>query len=262
MTNIRRNTALTLVLLLSTLSLMMIESTLAQLLPKPSVPEFTVILADHSYDVPNSTTTSIDQYTGKTITVTTPGYHVENRTIDITITNQPFVPENSLYNFFTNLYYDIRYKGHFGNSWTELYAYNGDECNLPQQSTSAYTIISTSIPQQGNSSDAIMIDFQVQAVNGTNHAIPPGINTPFGYWTYITSGWSNIETLNTADGSVSVSASVSPAPSPTMTPTITQTSTPAPSPTVPEHSYLAILPLLASMFAITIFLKHHQVKKT
>ncbi|MCJ7763000.1 hypothetical protein MUP38_06065, partial [Candidatus Bathyarchaeota archaeon] len=45
---------------------------------KPSVPEFTVKLADHSYDVPPSTTATTDPYTGKQTVTTQPGYHVEN----------------------------------------------------------------------------------------------------------------------------------------------------------------------------------------
>jgi hypothetical protein len=39
------------------------------------------------------------------------------------------------------------------------------------------------------------------------------------------------------------------------------TPTPTPTPTVPEFSWLAILPLLASMFVVALFLKHRQVKK-
>jgi hypothetical protein len=47
---------------------------------------FTVSFVDLSYDVP--ITTSTDRYTGQNIT--NQGYHVENRTIQITIENQPF----------------------------------------------------------------------------------------------------------------------------------------------------------------------------
>lgn len=38
-------------------------------------------------------------------------------------------------------------------------------------------------------------------------------------------------------------------------------SNPTPTPTVPEFSWLAILPLLASTFVVALFLKHRQVKK-
>lgn len=55
---------------------------------KPSVPEFTVKLVDSSYDVP--TTYSIDPYTGQNVTHA--GSHVESRTLDVKIKNQPLPP--------------------------------------------------------------------------------------------------------------------------------------------------------------------------
>ena len=61
---------------------------------KPSVPEFSVRIVAYPYDVPPETTTTIDEYTGKETTTTQPGYHVENKSIEITIKNQPFTPYN------------------------------------------------------------------------------------------------------------------------------------------------------------------------
>jgi hypothetical protein len=75
-------------LLILIISLTIVGTSFAQTIPKPSVPEFTVRYVDLSYDVP--TTTSIDQYTGKTIT--NQGYHMENRTIQITIEINPLHP--------------------------------------------------------------------------------------------------------------------------------------------------------------------------
>ena len=62
-------------------------------LPTPSVPEFTVKFVDFSYYVP--TTTSIDPYTGQNIT--NQGYYVENRTIELSINNQPFNSYSGIY---------------------------------------------------------------------------------------------------------------------------------------------------------------------
>jgi hypothetical protein len=56
-------------------SLVMVETAFAQSIPKPSVPEFTLVLVDSSYDVP--TTYSIDPYTGDNVTHN--GYHVEDK---------------------------------------------------------------------------------------------------------------------------------------------------------------------------------------
>ncbi|MCL1977393.1 MAG: hypothetical protein FWG55_04720, partial [Candidatus Bathyarchaeota archaeon] len=49
-----------------------VTSVSAQAGYKPSAPQFTVKLIDNSYDVPPSTTTTVDQYTGKETTAITP----------------------------------------------------------------------------------------------------------------------------------------------------------------------------------------------
>ena len=84
-----RSISLIFVFVLTASSLIIVKPTWAQ--TKPSVPEFTVKLEDHSYDV--LTTYSIDPYTGENVTHA--GYHVENKTIEVTIKNQPFVPSTS-----------------------------------------------------------------------------------------------------------------------------------------------------------------------
>jgi 5-hydroxyisourate hydrolase-like protein (transthyretin family) len=58
-------------------------------IPKPSVPEFTVSVTDHSYDVQTTTTTNTD-FDGRITTTTTPGYHMVNGSIELSIKNQPF----------------------------------------------------------------------------------------------------------------------------------------------------------------------------
>src|SRR3990172_3290742 len=78
---------LLLILILTASSLTAVNLANASI-PKPSVPEFTLKLVDSSYDEP--TTYSTDPYTGKQ--VTHEGYHVESRTIELKIKNQPFTP--------------------------------------------------------------------------------------------------------------------------------------------------------------------------
>jgi hypothetical protein len=63
------------------------QATAAESITKPSVPEFTAKYVDRSYNT--QPTYGIDQYTGKTV-VTKASQHVDNRTIEITIKNQPF----------------------------------------------------------------------------------------------------------------------------------------------------------------------------
>ena len=59
---------------------------------KPSVPQFSVKIVGNYYYVPPSNTTSVDQFTGKETTITTPEYYKNEREIVVTIKNQPFTP--------------------------------------------------------------------------------------------------------------------------------------------------------------------------
>lgn len=65
----------------------MVKPAHAQSIPTPSVPEFTVKFVNASYEVPTSYST--DPYTGQNVTHSS--YFVENSSIELTITNQPFV---------------------------------------------------------------------------------------------------------------------------------------------------------------------------
>ena len=95
--------------ILAITSLIVVKPAFAQSIPTPTVPEFTVRYVDSSYDVP--TTTSIDQYTGKT--VTNQGYHVENKSIELTIRNQPFTPYMQNGQFYISIFYNVKEKGNF-----------------------------------------------------------------------------------------------------------------------------------------------------
>lgn len=106
------NKALTIALILTLAlpSLIMLRSAYAQTIPKPTVPEFTVEIADRSYDVPQTTTSYTDPYTGKTTTQIQPGYHVANRTIEVKINNQPLTPFTDQSGNNINLLYNVRYR--------------------------------------------------------------------------------------------------------------------------------------------------------
>ena len=162
-------------------------------LPKPSIPEFTVELVDHSYDVP--TTYSTDPYTGDTITHG--GYHVENRTIDIRIKNQPFASYRNDNDSLVTLYYNIRVKGYFEQEWRELYS----SPNYLYRSDSEYTVRSYVLGKDGKwfFPDDGKVDFQVEALIGYNTKIFEGW-TVWGesynlIFTGESSGWSNTQTI-------------------------------------------------------------------
>jgi hypothetical protein len=209
-------------------------------IPTPSVPEFTVTIVDSSYDV--STTYSTDPYTGETIPIE--GYHVERRTIEVKIKNQPFSsfslqesPQAA--NWTVNFYYNVRYKGHFEDVWHDLYLLS-DGYPL-QDSGSDYTVLSYEggySPTEGISlhTGAIMttlpaggmVDFQVEALIGYTHR---DASTFFAPWVFEgqKSGWSSTQTITISGSSSPSSPASTPMPTPTQTPVPTPIQVPGQS---------------------------------
>lgn len=218
-------------------------------IPKPSVPEFYLKLVDYSYDVPSSTTTTTDPYTGQQTVTIQSGYHVDNKTIEVTIRNQPFTPyyidnQHAIY-----LFFNVSYKGHYSGEWNyhpyRSFSRNSDAVRFLFPSTSEYTIVPFKAPTINAPTDGQM-DFKVQAQIGyyNEHQefyMAPG--APFTTYTFVgeVSGWSNTQTItiptsNSTTSSASSSTSVTPiqiaepAPAlPTETPP-QETETPAQAP--------------------------------
>jgi hypothetical protein len=210
-------------LLLSTLALAVLFGTVQAFtvdsISKPSVPEFSVRIVAYPYDVPPETTTTIDQYTGKETTTTTPGYHVENKSIEIIIKNPSFTPYNltidtrydhetgESYTYYltttVNLYYNIEVKGNFGNDWTsvEIPPFSGDEGRKSNaQLDSEYTVIT--IEADDYPEDAVL-DFRVQTLIG--YYLPYGRNAvTFGYDFYgQESDWNDTQTITIIESQAS-----------------------------------------------------------
>jgi hypothetical protein len=244
----------TTVLVLS--SLAVVGSAYAQSIPKPSVPEFTLKLVDNSYDVPpvpsTTPTYTIDPYSGKQTVLTPgssaiPGYHVENKTIELWIKNQ----QHS-----SKVYFNVRTKGHFEENWTELYPpynrlterYNFDGAIAPFliynpiQSDSNYTALSF----DGNYEAGDQIDFQVKAITGHKSQYYAGYYIgSFVYNDYYESSialdteseWSQTQTLTMP--------------------------TPSPSPSTPEQEntivVMAIVAVvLGAALGLLLYLKKHK----
>jgi hypothetical protein len=170
-----KRATLLLIVILTVSSLIAVNLALASI-PKPSVPEFTVKFIDASYYTP--TTYSIDPYTGQN--VTNPSYYVANKTIIVSIKNQPFVSTyDSSGGWNTSLFYNIRIKGHFTENWTNLYLVDG----LPVKSNSDYTVFFYVSEQPYCENTYILgdsmidfpvgaqVDFQVKAMNGYVHRV-------------------------------------------------------------------------------------------
>jgi hypothetical protein len=187
---------------------------------KPFVPEFTVKVTDNSYDIPP--TYSIDPYTGANV-ITEDGYHAQNITIEITIENQAFTPYADANGNTFQLYYNVRWKGHYEEGW-----HNFTDGYYRTASNSRFTTFTKETLENPNAPTTVVIfglsdnnginsgatqilngvtnnggevDFQVQALIGyyTTHESPPdpvfGRTYEYKIFTGESSGWSDTQTV-------------------------------------------------------------------
>ncbi len=246
--------SLCLVVILAFSSLLIVKSTDAQTIPKPSVPEFTVRYVDYSYDVPP--TYGIDQFTGKQAIIKE-GYQVENKSFEFTIRNQPFTSYVDSHENNIHLLYNLRFKGHFGTEWmyfpflengqgVRRYAaglYQQFDPDLPA-SNSEYTVLLESIPilfydihdVDKRPSLGNQVDFQVQALIGYVSYPGDGFYSLAGQ----SSDWSNTQTIEITNGSISTTTSTSPTPA------------------VPEFSWLIALPLFLSTILFGLMIRRKR----
>ncbi len=206
-------------IILTLFSSVTIETSVASM-PKPSIPQFTVKLVDSSYDTPS--TTSVDPYTGKTVTQA--GSHIESRTIKIYIKREsiePFIVETPTGNWTAGLQYNIRWKGYFEQDWHVIYtatngyaggdiegeylvvSYGGEYSSLAGLNL-YYQGLIAKFPPGGR------VDFQVEAMIGYVNRDPLASGWVF---TGETSGWSSTQTITIDE----ISSATSPSPSSTAT---------------------------------------------
>jgi hypothetical protein len=215
---ISKGFSLLLVVLLVASSVIIVKPACAQA-SKPSVPEFTVYVIDHSYDAP--ATYSIDKYTGETITHS--GYHVNNETIILKIRNQVFTESFNGTNYF--LCYNVRVKGHFDNEtgWAGYFHGHDTYFGYPHQSTSESTILSLQEEYPAHA----QIDIQVEAilahvgkVRVYEHLMDFVGTLEDGEIIDQTSGWSNTQTITipASEPTATPNTSASPSQNPTATP--------------------------------------------
>ena len=268
----RNFVALFLLVTLAVVGLTTMQATFAQSIPKPSVPEFNVKYVDHSYDIPP--TYGIDQYTGKTVE-TKQGEHIDNRTVEITIKNEPFTPYNDSNQNVIDRFYDVRYKGSFTETWNTMFANQTQVAGIGaanpymeygyaiQDYSAQYTTIIYRLTSQVSANG--QIDFQVEALEGYTSETSYDAHIMFVYagFTFYgqESGWSNTKTVSIGE----TIASALPTPLSTITaataPTPAQTSTPTTA--VPEIPTMAGLLLLFSMTSIAAIIraKNKEVSK-
>ena len=258
-----KSAVLLLIGVLALSSLVMVGSVFAQSIPKPSIPEFTVNLIDSSYDT--QPTTSIDPYTGQTVTY--PSQHIEARTIELRIKHISFTPfeiENGSNTYTVNLYYNIRWKGYFESEWHEIYIpMNGYAVG---EIEGDYYVVS----YQGNYSSneglildgdhfkatfppRAQVDFQLEALIGYIHhvvALPVSAEVFEGQ----TSGWSNTQTITIPEDQT-------PTPSPATTPTPPPTSTPYQEPQQAQIEVIVGVAIVAVVIGAGLGLLVYLIKR-
>jgi hypothetical protein len=146
-------------------------------------------------------TATIDPYTGQT-SITHGGYHVENKSIDVTITNQPSVN-----------YYQIRFKGYFSTDW---YTYSASIPNSMEStiylklSNGDYTVVSVPFSYWGeNFPQGGQVDFQVRALIGQpSEQIMGQVRGLF--FDGQTGDWSNTQTITIPSNTGSISTTPNP----------------------------------------------------
>jgi hypothetical protein len=159
-----------------------------------------------------------------------------------------------------DFYYNISYKGHFGNEWRQLHG-SEDVDFLKQSYGSDYTDFNISRNNDIDLQDGSQVDVRVKAVIGFE---------TWGFasaWPYRIlngedSGWSSTLTVTvsknaTSDNTYTSTVDSSTYPtlvSPQSVSTPTPTSPVSPTPTVPEFTILAVFTLFAIIPAIIMML--------
>ncbi len=223
----RKSIALLIVLLLTLCSPLTVDLAWAQ--NNTPIPEFTLRIADDSYNV--APTFTIDPYTGQNLT-TQAGYHVEKRFIEVIIKN-PSIPSTYVNGSLVQLFYNIRVKGHY-----QIWGGESTSGDNLAPSESEYTTIRYGFGQEnpdpggfsiwlGYIAPGGMVDFEVEAITGyyTKVLGTPDIcfrNPEYNVFTQTgKSGWSEAQTLT-----IDPVPTLNPTPSYTLSPTTESPQTP------------------------------------
>ncbi len=262
MGNVGKSLALALILVMIISSgggLLKVKPVSAQLIPKPSVPEFSVHYVNSSYYLAPTYTTN--PYTGQNQTLSS-GDFVKNQTVQFTIKNQQFTPFKDTNGNNVGLYFSVRFKGHYEDNW-QYYPNNpaiqGEEQYI-LASNSEFSVTELPSWEFGSVPSGGLVDFQLQALIGYDYGVngyAGGYKTVYYYFNGTAGDWSNTQTIAFTDAAFSSSIDNSPYPtiSPALMPLpIASSSTPPSSPAVPEFPSLVVLSLLlvilSSAFAI------------
>lgn len=116
---------LTIIFLMSCLTILIVKPADAQTITKPSAPELTVAFANHSYDVPPTTTATTNAYTGEKIVTTKDGYHIQNDSFVLSLRGKPISENIIVDGSGVRLFFIVQSKGRYSDNWGNL-TYVGD----------------------------------------------------------------------------------------------------------------------------------------
>jgi len=189
-------------LVASSLLVLTVTPVTAQAGYKPSAPQFTVKLIDNSYNEPPAYTT--DPYTGETKLVWIGGY-VSNKTIEVTIKNQPFTAYTNASGHKIDLYYIIQMKGHYAEGWGSW------SSPFHKQFDTDDIVVHMSA---NNYEDGSQLEFRVKAVVAYDASYYDilGLGLRSQYWLdeHATSDYSSIKTLRIGSTSPSQTTTLPP----------------------------------------------------
>jgi hypothetical protein len=208
-------------------------------LNNPQIPNFTLSLVDRSFDVPP--VYDVNSFTGQNETIQ-PGYHVEKKLIEVKIENQYSYSDYGFINSSqVKVYYDVRYKGHFDNTWIESSSisnlapsegyYTTVDFGYGSNNPGGFLIWLGYVPPDGQ------VDFQVQAFLGYYRTTTVQTGSA-GCWRNETtsvfektglSGWSATQTITVDPASTSQTNETLPPTSPAPTAGIVNNTTPVPT---------------------------------
>jgi len=213
----------------------------------------------------SSPITTTDPYTGQNQSYRN---SITERGIIVTIKNQPFtqpLDNNGLIEVNQPcLFYLFQWKGHYSSTWT-----NSSEDAVYSDQQSNYTVVRLGMDGNNDNSfgspiqlegisDGGKLDFQVQAFIGYYKYVPtptqlnPFYPTSTAVFVGQSSGWSNTQTIDIINGSTTTSISTDAVSG--------QPSNPSPNSTtsIPELSWLVVVPLLLSLFSVAVVLRHRK----
>jgi hypothetical protein len=228
-----KNIAILLITAITASSLIIIGITSAL---TPAIPDFTVQYVDNSYYIPP--TYGVDEFSGETVQKGG-GFTVENKSIQVTIKNQPFTPYKNSEGEDIVLSYYVRYKGHYGDGW---HYQNTIVDSASSKDTTTITFVLKDYMVLKGLSAGDKVDFEVQSKIGYYTFVPDPMRSGFYHegtyeFTGESSAWSSTQTLTVPGATQSV----------------------VPSPTVPELPTASILLLLLLIPVVAVFIRRRNI---